>query len=916
MRVLDAALTTKQQLGTATPYLRVYFDNRGGTTVAYTTRDATNYIWSIEQWEEPYAGVTIVRFRNSPNTTFNSVDYRGYSVSIGWGYELTGSPDTTWYSNAAVMKVLMQRDISLEGVLITEFYCVSKWYEVDSSYVFQGGNKIVGTIAGTFQIGELVTQATSGATGRLASVSGTYILVTRVAGVFAATYTCTGGTSGATCSAVSAPTDNYGDLVYASGDTTTEARIETITGLTMDVDADDPDGSMADTPKLAVAIGTSIRDVVGRMLLRTKCGVRYGNDSKLHALYLNTATAAQYAFDGTHAFLEDLRDRAIILPNTVYFMDVSPTGGIVATYVGTANDATSVAAIGTFVAPFQVDPDITSNAEGNTRAAAWIAQKVAQAYQGKITAPMECGLEVYDMVQAVDSRLGVTSKGRIGRIERQYVPGQGIYKVAMTLGSLYSEPSSMEPGTSGPDTGAQVGGLDKTPPTTAPVIFPWQLRPALLPYTLDIIFTAADQDDITWAAGTITFASKVTQAIDSGSLNLANANPYYLYCTVGDTSLNNTQTFGDSVGGENILVAFAVKGADASSKALVVAGTQGPKLFIDTLSSITANFGLMNAGEIRVGTGTLGSNFTGWRLWVESSIGRMAGYNSDVLQWYSDTDGKLYAGAGNVIVDSSGLSIKGSSFLKFYQSAALVGAFLSVLDTLYLTVDSGYHVNLGNAIGRLRIFDPSNTPNPIGVELVSDSGYGIAIDAGGNPPTPTADDLDLLAEDEVHIAADDRAYLAAGICSPNPAAGRVQVIAEDNVQIDGGVHVNIEAVQNINLTPGANYKTYVDRMASTPTDITASRAIDTTYTNGGYSKFVAVTVRINGSASVWHEAWLYTHASADPPTTIMAHCRNLNTAGDTEDYVLSTIVPPSWTYRLSTTGTVVLRHWSEVNIGV
>ena len=63
------------------------------------------------------------------------------------------------------------------------------------------------------------------------------------------------------------------------------------------------------------------------------------------------------------------------------------------------------------------------------------------------------------------------------------------------------------------------------------------------------------------------------------------------------------------------------------------------------------------SGEIRQGTGTLGSNFTGLRLWNDTSVGRIGGYNSNTLQWYGSTDGRLYGGAGAVYLDSVGLGM-------------------------------------------------------------------------------------------------------------------------------------------------------------------------------------------------------------------------------------------------------------------
>ena len=71
-------------------------------------------------------------------------------------------------------------------------------------------------------------------------------------------------------------------------------------------------------------------------------------------------------------------------------------------------------------------------------------------------------------------------------------------------------------------------------------------------------------------------------------------------------------------------------------------------LSIDGLLSIGAS------GELRQGTGTLGTDFTGLRIWRESDIGRIAGYNNNVLQWYAGTDGKLYAGAGAIFMDATG----------------------------------------------------------------------------------------------------------------------------------------------------------------------------------------------------------------------------------------------------------------------
>lgn len=60
------------------------------------------------------------------------------------------------------------------------------------------------------------------------------------------------------------------------------------------------------------------------------------------------------------------------------------------------------------------------------------------------------------------------------------------------------------------------------------------------------------------------------------------------------------------------------------------------------------------SGEIRQGTGTLGSNYTGLRIWRDTDIGRIAGYNNNTVQWYGGTDGYLYAGAGSAAMMNYG----------------------------------------------------------------------------------------------------------------------------------------------------------------------------------------------------------------------------------------------------------------------
>jgi hypothetical protein len=77
--------------------------------------------------------------------------------------------------------------------------------------------------------------------------------------------------------------------------------------------------------------------------------------------------------------------------------------------------------------------------------------------------------------------------------------------------------------------------------------------------------------------------------------------------------------------------------------------------------SITGLLTMSSGGEVRLGTGTVGSNFTGIRILNSGgSIFRVAGYNTDVLQAYLNSDGKLYTGNGKVILENAGIVIDAS----------------------------------------------------------------------------------------------------------------------------------------------------------------------------------------------------------------------------------------------------------------
>jgi len=111
---------------------------------------------------------------------------------------------------------------------------------------------------------------------------------------------------------------------------------------------------------------------------------------------------------------------------------------------------------------------------------------------------------------------------------------------------------------------------------------------------------------------------------------------------------------------------------------------------------ITGVLNIGTAGGIFQGTGTFAIPTTGLKIWNDGGVGRIAGYNAGTIQTYFGTDGKLYAGAGNTVLDANGMtftpdalgstvtvikwissSITRGSLYNQYDSTAIAGAGLS-----------------------------------------------------------------------------------------------------------------------------------------------------------------------------------------------------------------------------------------------
>lgn len=121
--------------------------------------------------------------------------------------------------------------------------------------------------------------------------------------------------------------------------------------------------------------------------------------------------------------------------------------------------------------------------------------------------------------------------------------------------------------------------------------------------------------------------------------------------TLGKWDTSGNITIGNTASGHTVISAGVQSFKYGSTEYIKFDSTGGGSAYFNAIVNISAT------GEIRQGTGTVGSNYTGIRLYNSGGVGYLAGYNNNTVQWEGATDGKLKAGAGNVILDSNGISV-------------------------------------------------------------------------------------------------------------------------------------------------------------------------------------------------------------------------------------------------------------------
>lgn len=263
------------------------------------------------------------------------------------------------------------------------------------------------------------------------------------------------------------------------------------------------------------------------------------------------------------------------------------------------------------------------------------------------------------------------------------------------------------------------------------------------------------------------------------------------------------------------------------------------------------------------------------------------------VQCYVGSDGYIYAGAGAVWLGADGLTIKrtaGGDPLNFIlqYGAGVVG--------------NVYPISGGMAI-------LGNTDILVGTS----TNGGIYIHSGAIDASIGDDDLYLEAEDELYIIAADRIGIAAGAVTASPLANEIYLKAAGDIEIDSDSVINLLADTNINIVPAAGYRAYIDRLETTNSDVTVSRAIGTVYQNtGSFPLLVHVTVYMTGTVG----ASAYVEEGDTTPDILTAY--TYKEIGAATAYNTLTFLVPIGAYYTITkvgAGTLTLSSWIEASLG-
>lgn len=674
MRVLSGTLETDQKKAGLPALVRIVLTG-ANTYTYYKTR-----ILDINHTEEPYSQRATVTLDNS-DKTLTALDYKGYSGVISYGIT-TSAGDV--YSPCAPLTVIGQQFESSQGRLVCRL-------------------ELIG-------IPNLMAEDRA---------SGSYVPTTSDADTVKDLIRQIAGDTGVTMMPVFNHCTTY-NITFDSEDTL--------------IDVYEPqDGFRIYTNGSRLA-------AIRRLLDFTKCVMRAEDDGKLHILE-PTITSDTYKYEykllvaDEHTFFSKAYRKRLVIPN--YIVCQSNTDDY-PQYSGVAEDATSYALV-----PKRqyINTRLADDDQGKDIATAVLSKYQLHAEMGAADVPMNCGAEVFDYVKVTDSRENDNRIGNLGHLTRHWNAKKKEWRMTFSFGGWLSVRGLAS------DLQVYPDGLEQN---IKEMFIENLYAQYIYAQMIDVDYLSAltAQMGLLLAGeirlgtgvldptGTATGGSQTTLEDSGASWTPDEWIGEDLRVVIDGVAY--TRAISDNTETELTIAALpaGVEVASGDSYYLgIIAVASGDQYFIKSLGLLTATGGstttIVDSGEtwatnehadkpvyiIKNGyryERTVTSNtadtltipvmpdyvpFNGLRLWYDStySIGRIAGYVEGVLQYYTGSDGYLYAGGGNVILNADGVSIYGDSLFRVFWDTTLK-ALISGYET-YVALVTANDIDLHLATG-------------------------------------------------------------------------------------------------------------------------------------------------------------------------------------------------------------------------
>jgi len=681
MRTLSATLIDAQKKG-GKPYIKISLSFTGKTTYTF---EHPGRILTIEHDEEPYNETARIVLHNA-DKDLTDIDLHGYKVVIGYGFKTSAGNE---YANSNELYVMEQNYNSVPGHLTCELVCIGQRNQMAED-----------------RAKSLYTPTTETTKALITAILGSTL----------------------------AP---YNDLpAYILSYDSEDTLLNTF------------------TPKesFRILVNTNRQAALSRLLMYTKCVSRPQNDGKIHIfLPITTGTTYDYEYALTgdyHRFLNKSKRKRIVIPNHIKVSDYEEPP----TYSGEASDTESINNYRRDIFQYEKFYSLASNAQAAELAGSILARYQMNAQTASAIVPMNVGAEIYDYVKITDVRENDTAIGNIGYIHRrfsalssrEYPMGRydmtigfgGWLNMRRTLNEMDADPTSVSDRTLDSLQAKyiladQIDFTDITIDTIQDgVTYKRTKSAAISAEGLVLLDTTVDGS---------TYKKVLATQVQAGKILLSSETSY----ATGYDPSTKRRTFTSTPVppydvGDIWMDANTVKRCTTARASGYYVASDWEATTLDAIADGTTYGKLLktdiSAGHILLSsyTGASGEWYNvsgviidatkGIRLYgKDMAFGTFADVtnarNGTNWQCKMDSNGKLLAGAGAVVLDSGGIKITGQ-FLRLQQSGYTDGVIFLDSGHIYVQAGSGKQMRLSLPLS-LNSFGPYSATTAVNVTVLA-----------------------------------------------------------------------------------------------------------------------------------------------------------------------------------------------------